>query len=113
MYAVYVALTLLVVPFFIASDAWKELRHPAWRGRLRGRLGWIEPPPRPRCVWIHAVSVGEVQAAAGLVTALRSRDPNVNITLTTVTATGAETARNLFGDRVRLGYLPYDTPGAV
>jgi 3-deoxy-D-manno-octulosonic-acid transferase len=113
MYAVYVALTLLVVPFFIASDAWKELRHRAWRGRLRGRLGWIEPPPRPRCVWIHAVSVGEVQAAAGLVTALRSRDPNVNITLTTVTATGAETARNLFGDRVRLGYLPYDTPGAV
>jgi hypothetical protein len=29
MYAIYVALTLLVAPFFIVSDAWKELRHRA------------------------------------------------------------------------------------
>ena len=113
MYALYVALTLLVAPFFIVSDAWKELRHRAWRGRLRGRLGSIEPPPRPRCIWIHAVSVGEVQAAAALVNALRSRDASVSIAVTTVTPTGAETARGLFGDRVRHGYLPYDTPGAV
>ena len=46
-------------------------------------------------------------------TALRSRDPSVSIAVTTVTPTGAETARGLFGDRVRHGYLPYDTPGAV
>ena len=47
MYAIYVALTLLVAPFFIVSDAWKELRHRPGAGRLRGRLGSIEPPPQP------------------------------------------------------------------
>jgi 3-deoxy-D-manno-octulosonic-acid transferase len=113
MYALYVTLTLLVVPFFIVTDAWNELRRPAWRGRLRQRLGWIEPVTLPGCIWLHAVSVGEVQAAAGLVNALRKRVPGVEIVLTTVTPTGAETARAVFGDRVRHRYLPYDTPGAV
>jgi 3-deoxy-D-manno-octulosonic-acid transferase len=113
MYALYVTLTLLVVPFFIVADAWHECRQRALRGRLRQRLGWIEPVTQPGCVWLHAVSVGEVQAASGLVNALRNRVPGAEIVLTTVTTTGAETARAVFGDRVRHRYLPYDTPGAV
>jgi 3-deoxy-D-manno-octulosonic-acid transferase len=57
--------------------------------------------------------VGEVQAASGLVSALRSRLPQSPILVTTVTATGAETARSVLGDRVEHRYLPYDSPGAV
>jgi 3-deoxy-D-manno-octulosonic-acid transferase len=113
MYALYVTLTLLVAPLFVLADAWKEIRHRAVRGRLRQRLGWIERAAQPGCIWLHAVSVGEVQAASGLVATLRKRLPGIAIVLTTVTTTGAETARAVFGDRVRHCYLPYDTPGAV
>ena len=62
---------------------------------------------------MHAVSVGEVQAAAALVRELRRRVPGLEVVLTTVTATGAARARAIFGTEVRHGYLPYDLPGPV
>jgi 3-deoxy-D-manno-octulosonic-acid transferase len=64
-------------------------------------------------LWLHAVSVGEVNAAAPLVRALRAAHPQRPLLLTTVTPTGSARARELFGDDVRQVYLPYDTPGAV
>jgi 3-deoxy-D-manno-octulosonic-acid transferase len=62
---------------------------------------------------VHAVSVGEVQAAASLVLALRRRYPDVPLVVTTVTPTGAQRARALFGDAVQVRYIPYDLPGSV
>jgi 3-deoxy-D-manno-octulosonic-acid transferase len=94
-------------------DAWKALRQPEYRGRLGQRLGYVEPRPPGRAVWIHAVSVGEVQAAAGLVQALQRRHPQLPIVVSTVTPTGAQRARALFKDRAHVVYLPYDLPGAV
>jgi 3-deoxy-D-manno-octulosonic-acid transferase len=64
-------------------------------------------------LWVHAVSVGEVQAAAPLVRALRSRCAGIPLVLTTTTPTGAQRARSLFGDTVHFSYLPYDLPGSV
>ena len=62
---------------------------------------------------MHGVSVGEVQAAAALIRKLRRLYPGVPVVVTTVTPTGAQRARALFGDTVRHCYLPYDLPGAV
>ena len=64
-------------------------------------------------IWIHAVSVGEVQAAQPLIAQLRKRHPRYKILLTTVTPTGAARARLLFGDQVLLRYVPFDLPGSV
>ena len=66
-----------------------------------------------RGVWIHAVSVGEVQAAAPLVSSLRQHFPDVPLIVTTFTPTGAARARALFKDGVRVRYVPFDLPGAV
>ena len=110
---VYVLLIYLIVPIVIALDAWKALWNPAYRGRLGQRLGFVERQPRPGTVWVHAVSVGEVQAAAALIRALQARDPGLAIVVTTVTPTGAQRAQALFKDTVRHCYLPYDTPQAV
>jgi 3-deoxy-D-manno-octulosonic-acid transferase len=110
---IYVLLTYLLAPVLIAIEGWRELSHPAWRGRVRERLGFIRPASRPGCLWVHAVSVGEVQAAAALIRDLERRVPGLEIVITTVTPTGAERARALFGDRVRHCYFPYDLPGAV
>ena len=109
----YVALTCLVAPLAMAVEGWKALWNPEYRGRQRQRLGYFAPPPPPGGLWVHAVSVGEVQAAAGLVRALRERYPELPVTITTVTPTGAQRAKVLFGDSVGHGYLPYDLPGAV
>jgi 3-deoxy-D-manno-octulosonic-acid transferase len=109
----YLLLTHLVAPIVVAIEGWRELRDPAQRGRVRQRLGFVEPQWRPGCLWVHAVSVGEVQAAAALVRELKARVPGLEIVLTTVTATGAQRARTIFGAEVRHCYLPYDLPGPV
>ena len=64
-------------------------------------------------VWIHAVSVGEVQAAAPLVGSLREHFPDIPLIVTTLTPTGAARARALFKEGVRVRYVPFDLPGSV
>ena len=110
---VYVLLTCLLAPVVIAMEAWKALMSPEYRGRLGQRLGFRVPQPPADCLWVHGVSVGEVQAAAALVQALRRQHPEVPVVVSTVTPTGMQRARTLFGDTVQHCYLPYDLPGAV
>ena len=91
-----------------------------WRG-LRDRSYWHNFPERfgfgarlaPNGVWLHAVSVGEVQACAPLVSALYQRHPGVPLTVTTLTPTGAARARALFGHLAQVRYIPFDLPGAA
>ena len=64
-------------------------------------------------VWIHAVSVGEVQAAAPLVSSLRQHFPDIPLIVTTFTPTGAARARALFKEGVRVRHVPFDLPGSV
>ncbi len=82
---------------------------PNFRGTLRARLGLKLPAvPRGRpVVWVHAASVGEVRAIAGLVTALKSSRPELWIVMTCMTATGREVATALRAvDQVAA--LPFD-----
>jgi 3-deoxy-D-manno-octulosonic-acid transferase len=109
----YVLLTYLLAPVFIGREAWQAWRHPEQRGRVAQRLGYVELPMRSGGLWIHAVSVGEVQAVAALVRRLRRRWPDLPIVVSTTTATGAQRARALFAADVHHCYLPYDLPGAV
>lgn len=110
---IYVLLTYLLAPIVIAFEAWQAVTQAEYRGRLGQRLGFVPRAARPGCVWVHAVSVGEVQAAAGLVQALRRRHPDLTLVVSTVTPTGAQRARALFKDTVQHCYLPYDLPGSV
>lgn len=110
---VYVLLIYLLAPVVVAMEAWRALWNPEYRGRLRQRMGFDCPEPPQPCLWVHGVSVGEVQAAAALIRALRESFPGLPVVVTTVTPTGAQRARALFGDTVLHCYLPYDLPGAV
>jgi 3-deoxy-D-manno-octulosonic-acid transferase len=65
------------------------------------------------CIWIHAVSVGEVQASQPLLEKLAGRYPDQRFLITTVTPTGARMARQRFGARIEHRYLPFDLPGAL
>jgi 3-deoxy-D-manno-octulosonic-acid transferase len=109
----YSALLYVVAPLVFVATALRGLRDPSYRDRLPERLGFTAVRFTTPPMWIHAVSVGEVQAAAALVRALISRYPQHPILVTTATPTGAQRVRALFGDSVRHAYLPYDLPGAV
>ena len=64
-------------------------------------------------IWIHAVSVGEVQVAGQLMRAMRERDPNVRFVFSTTSSTGWKTAeREVKPDDVLI-YNPLDFGGCV
>lgn len=108
----YNVLIYLAAPVALLVQLWRGLRDPSYRDRLGERFGFGAALDEDS-IWVHAVSVGEVQAAAPLVRALRKRYAAVPLVLTTVTPTGAERARQLFGADVVLRYVPFDLPGSV
>jgi 3-deoxy-D-manno-octulosonic-acid transferase len=88
----------------------RSLRAPAYRKRWTQRLGHFHPPAQSGGLWIHAVSVGEVQAIAPVVRHILSKRPNLPITVTTTTPTGSDRVRQLFAGSVFHVYFPYDLP---
>jgi 3-deoxy-D-manno-octulosonic-acid transferase len=109
----YTLLLYLLMPLVLLRLAWRGLRAPAYWHRWAERFGFIEPALGERVIWIHAVSVGEVQAAVPLVRALLENYPAYSLLLTTVTPTGSARVTALFGEEVAHVYAPYDLPGAV
>ena len=109
----YTVIVYLAAPIALAANWLRSRRDASYGERLGERWGLtqarFERPP----LWLHAVSVGEVQASAVLVRALKERHPDRPIVVTTGTPTGAQRVKSLFGDSVRHVYLPYDMPGAV
>ncbi|HEY4369889.1 MAG TPA: lipid IV(A) 3-deoxy-D-manno-octulosonic acid transferase [Steroidobacteraceae bacterium] len=110
---IYTVLIYMVAPVAFAVTAWRGIRNPAYRERLPERFGFTAMRSSDPVIWVHAVSVGEVQAAAALIRRLRQRYPQKTLVVTTATPTGAQRVRALFGDSVAHCYLPYDLPGAV
>ena len=112
----------LAAPLVLARLALRARRQPEYLQHLAERFGRYpaeEASPagqresRGPLFWLHAVSVGETQAARPVIEALRARVPDARFLLTHMTPTGRATARELFGDGVRSVYLPYDFPFAV
>jgi 3-deoxy-D-manno-octulosonic-acid transferase len=110
---VYIVLAYLLAPVMLGAMALRGFRDRShWEG-FPQRFGLGEKVRGGRGIWVHAVSVGEVQASAPLVNALLARYPRTPLVLTTVTPTGRARARALFKDRVDVRFLPVDLPGAV
>lgn len=108
----YTLLLYLLLPLVLLRLGYRGLRAPAYRRRIGERFGHSALAPAPGGIWVHAVSVGEVIAAAPLVRALAARYPGLDITLTTMTPTGSERVRALFGEQIAHAYAPYDFPFA-
>jgi len=109
----YALITYLLTPVVLGHLWWRSLSNPEYRRRIGERFGYFEPRLARDSIWIHAVSVGEVQAAAALLSALQSRYPDTPIVLTTMTPTGSQQAQDLFGETVVHSYVPYDLASAV
>jgi 3-deoxy-D-manno-octulosonic-acid transferase len=110
--AIYSLLMVLMAPVAFGVVLLRGFRDRAYWEHPGERFGWGGRVAAP-ALWLHAVSLGEVTAAAELVRALRARHPGIPFVLTTATPTGRARARALFGNDVDIRFLPYDTPGSV
>lgn len=71
-----------------------------------------QPEATGPMIWLHGVSVGEVQLLKPLMLALRERIPHARFVISTTTRTGMELAERLFADVARI-YFPLDFSWAV
>ncbi|MBB5875211.1 lipid IV(A) 3-deoxy-D-manno-octulosonic acid transferase [Xanthomonas sp. 3498] len=109
----YSAVLYLLLPVTVYHLVWRGFRVRQYFQRWDERYAsYAQACGRPR-VWLHAVSVGEVNVAAPVVNALRAQRPDIRWVITTITPTGSERVRALWGDALDHVYLPYDVPGSV
>jgi len=115
---------LAMMPSFLL----RMKRRGGYRARMGDRFGRYPAEIAARFagarrpVWIHAVSVGEVQVAVQLMRAMRERDASVRFVFSTTSSTGWKTAENelarlakdgLGGPDDVLVYNPLDFTGCV
>jgi 3-deoxy-D-manno-octulosonic-acid transferase len=109
----YTLAMFLVTPLLVLRLLARGVRARPYHWRWPERFGRFDAPGFSGSLWIHAVSVGEVNAAEPLIEALRRDYPHAPLVITTVTPTGTARVYQLFGDSVFHVYLPYDLPFAV
>ncbi len=61
-----------------------------------------------KIIWLHTVSVGEAQAAEGLIKELRQSCPEFRLVVSTVTKTGNAIVRKLLNPQEQATYFPLD-----
>ncbi|MGA9885724.1 MAG: glycosyltransferase N-terminal domain-containing protein [Candidatus Acidiferrales bacterium] len=126
-YRILTAVGMLALAPYYALRGWRR-GEPA--RTLRERFGRLDPELTARAaacakqapesgegrlgaIWIHAVSVGEVLAAAPLVAALKKRFPARCVFVSTTTETGQRLARQRLAQTDGIFYFPLDWVVAV
>lgn len=98
---IYLPLALLYLPILLYQMIALKKNRRGWRERFGGvpaRAG-----NRP-CVWIHGVSLGEVNASRTLVEQIAANRPDVDIVISSTTDTGYAAAQRLYPDRIVFRY---------
>ena len=107
---VYLALILLASPWII----WSAVRHGKYRAGFSQKLLGLVPKregDRP-CVWLHAVSVGEVNLLRTTLDLLKENRPDWELVISTTTKTGYELASKKYVEH-SVFYCPLDFSWAV
>ena len=118
MYILYntilVATAFVILPYFLLKMVFTGKYRKSFIQKLGGRqtqiLTNLGDGPR---VWIHAVSVGEVTAAAPIVASLKLKRPAIKIIFSTSTETGQQMAQQLVKGADAFIYFPLDVPYVV
>ena len=85
------------------------LRQGRYRSGWGQRFGKLDRrDPQKKCIWLHAVSVGEVNAAQTLIAEIEKQFPDFEIVISTTTDTGFARAGKLFGTKLQVFYFPFD-----
>jgi len=72
------------------------------------RFGKVTKNSEKKTIWIHAVSVGEVNATKTIIESLKKTFGELEIVLSTTTDTGYARAKNLYGEELSVFFFPMD-----
>ena len=106
----YLILLVLASPWLLAS----AFRKGKYRTGFGEKFLGLVPvrTSKATCVWIHAVSLGEVSLISSLVRELRGRHPDWDIAISTTTLTGYTLAKSRYAEHL-VFYCPLDFSWAV
>jgi 3-deoxy-D-manno-octulosonic-acid transferase len=106
-------LFLLFLPLVLVMSLFRALPH-RFRARFWPDVGPLTQKDTRPCIWIHALSLGEMLSALPLVEALREKRPDIRLVCTAATRSGMEAAQKHLKNRVAaIHYFPLDHPLAV
>ena len=109
----YDLLYLLAVSLGWPYLIYRRLTRGPSNATLRELLGGV--PSRPvagKCIWIHGVSLGEINAARTIVQEIKSRSPETVVVISSTTRTGLDRARALYREHIVFRY-PLDFSFAI
>jgi 3-deoxy-D-manno-octulosonic-acid transferase len=100
---------VLLAPYYF----FRLWRRGNWREGFSQRFGLYEPKIKQaltnrQTLWIHAVSVGEVNVATQLIKGLEPRVPNLKIVVSTTTSTGMGELKRKLPPHITRVYYPID-----
>jgi 3-deoxy-D-manno-octulosonic-acid transferase len=103
---VYMLAAFAITPTVV----YRMVRYGRYRAGWSNRFGRItrKDPALKKCIWLHAVSLGEVNAAKTLVEELENRFSDFEIVISTTTDTGFARAAAVFGANYKVFYFPLD-----
>ncbi len=108
---IYSLLLYLAVPLVLLKMYFRGRKAPAYHKRWGERFAWIKAIPEDKpVIWVHSVSVGETIASAPMVKQLMVLYSNHQFVVTTMTPTGSDRVKALYGNTVHHVYCPYDLP---
>ena len=123
--AIYNLLFAAVYPFLLPGFLVRMLRRGGYAARMGDRFALYPDDVlakfregqsgthAPSFIWIHAVSVGEVQVAGQLMREWRKAEPSVRFCFSTTSSTGWKMAEKEVSARDVLVYNPLDFPNFV
>ena len=102
-------LYLLAAIAYSPVTIYRAVRHNRYRTGWAERFGRItRREPDKKCIWLHAVSVGEVNAAKTVIQELKKKFHDFEIVVSTTTDTGFARASSLLGENHHVFYFPFD-----
>jgi len=108
--AIYLAIIAISLPLIV----WQAFRTGKYREGYREKFFGLVPRRQgdDACIWIHAVSVGEVNLLATLLRELPAAHPDWQLVVSTTSRAGYELARKKYAD-LAVFYCPLDFSWAV
>jgi 3-deoxy-D-manno-octulosonic-acid transferase len=115
--AIYLTVLACLLPWLVFRS-WKTGRY---RQGLRQKLWGLEPrdisvlpnSTATNLVWLHGVSVGEVQLLKPVIERLRAQLPQARFALSTTTESGMQLAKSSLPTDISCFYYPFDFTWAI
>jgi len=101
----YALAGICLMPFLL----WRMLTQNRYRRGWKHRFGYVPTRTTRRpCLWIHAVSMGEINASGTLIRELERFLPGYDVVISTTTDTGYDRAKSVYGNTHQIFFFPWD-----